>query len=75
MEYKITIILAALLLLSGCKVCDHETNQDKRHAYFEECIKISGAQPEHNHEDNNGDLVKACDDAAYYQAQEKVCHE
>ena len=70
---KHALAIAALLMLSGCKTCDWEANYEKRHEYFVQCMQLAGKQPEHNHEDDNGDLVAACDRVSMYQSQQKVC--
>lgn len=68
------VLLLCLLLLGGCHVkqCGWKQHNEERHKYFMECLTMA-SQPEHNHEDNNGHLIEACDDAARYQTQTWVC--
>lgn len=68
-----TALLLVAVTLSGCKVCSWEINQDKRHQYFVECLKLANLPTGNNNEDDNSHIVDSCDSAAYYQAQERMC--
>ena len=55
------LILGTILLLAACQKSDCNATIDltKQHQYFVECMAAQ-KQPEQNHEDDNGDYVKAC---------------
>jgi hypothetical protein len=69
----LTKILFAGMLLSLCacddqyKNCKSWIDQSERQKIFLQCLQLA-RQPSHNHEDDNGHLVEACDDAAYHQS-------
>lgn len=77
---ELIVVLAAVLLLSGCKVsdCSWERTPEEGRLYHQdilECLKAS-QQPNHNHEDDNGHIVEACRiSAAYSVPTHKVCKE
>jgi hypothetical protein len=73
-----SILLYIILILSGCKGDKHcsweqdDQTQTVRHQYFSECVRNT-KQANQNHEDNNGHIVDACENAAYYQSMKRVC--
>lgn len=71
------VVLSALLLLAGCKHTECHSDDDNalRTKIFQECIRAMAHQPTHNHEDNNGHIVEACDDAARHQSHQFICEE
>jgi hypothetical protein len=73
------LLLAACVVigLSAChdpdKYCKRWIDQNQRQQIFIQCIR-EAKQPTANHEDNNGHLVEACEDAAEHQAMhQKSC--
>lgn len=69
-------ILLFPFILTGCPHTECKTvyHDTLRHQYFMDCLNAQ-KQPEHNHEDDNGHIVNACDTAARYQSTEFVCEE
>lgn len=77
MTNNLIVALTACLFLSSCKHDDCHSVDDSalRTKIFQQCIGTMSKQPNHNHEDNNGHIVEACDDAARRQSHQFVCKE
>lgn len=72
------LLAIALLALAGCEkttyVQDWGADQCLRRELFQSCMKALPAGPQSTHYNDWDEVVKQCENAAYYQSLRKTAH-